>query len=374
MLGNLKLDSRPSSRSNIFGTTRLISADYDQERQLTGSLYIAPISAMPLSGYDTAVSNLSNALFSWSQGELDNNYQVVRWSGNQVIPPSITHNEISATFTSATGLMKVINTLSDASKNLYQAQSTAYAVVNQAQQTVNGFYAGSPGSKWSGGTFNVTPNSLAFTASSTSPPTKPIIIPGEVASVTPQSKEITYIAQSYEVDVTANHNWDVVIPVESNWITAKVINDDKSSFGNVLAGRHNATVQLTVQSNTTEFQRFGTVNIGGIVHTVMQKPEFFVGVVSSIDPPKKKVRAATATYTISVRGTDNWQISIPSDSSWISAVVINKGGYVYQKAPTITGVGDATVRVTVAANFTRGNRSGTLVIGNKTHVIEQAYR
>jgi hypothetical protein len=131
---------------------------------------------------------------------------------------------------------------------------------------------------------------------------------------------------------------------------------------------------LTIQSNTTEFQRFGTVNIGGIVHTVMQKPEFFVGVVSSIDPPKKKVLAATATYTISVRGTDNWQISIPSDSNWIRAVVINQGGYVYPNAPTITGVGNATVRVTVASNLTRRNRKGVLAIGNKTHTIEQAYR
>jgi hypothetical protein len=372
LLGNLKLDSRANLTSNLAGFTRLITSDYDQVRQLTGAFYVAPkAGTLPLNSFSATTNN---TLFNWSEGELGGAYQVVSWAAKGVTQPKTNYDSMTCAFTAANGLMKVVYIRSDNDMNLYQAKSTAYAVVNQGMKTLNGFYVGSPGSKWDGGTFSVTPNALKKAVPSVPVPSAPIVIPGEVASISPKTKTIKFAAQTYNLSVKGTNNWDVVIPEEAaSWISAKVVNLDGSIFGPT-TGRHDATVQITVKANATGSQRLGTVTIGDMSHTLTQRPEFVQGSVSSINTSSKEVRAASATYDIKVTGNDNWQISIPSSSSWISAKVINAGGYVYPPAPTITGIGNAIVRVTVAANATNRRREGSITIGNKTHKVIQAYR
>ena len=373
LLGNLKLDNRANLTSNLAGATRLITNEYDQVRQLSGSFYVAPkAGTLPL---NTFAATTNNALLNWSEGELDGSYQVASWSAAKgLTPPRTNYDSMTGTFTAATGLMKVVYTRNDKDRDLYQARSTAYAVVNQGMKTVSGFYTGSPGSKWDGGSFSVTPNTLKLAVPTVTAPTAPIVISGEVETISPSEKELTHKAQTYNISVKGANNWDVVIPADANWITAKVVNVDGSSFGGT-TGRHDATVQITVAANATEDWREANISIGSEIHTVSQKPEYVEGQVISINPRSKEVRAAKTTYRISVTGTDNWQIAVPTtDAEWVTAKVINARGYVYSKAPTITGVGNATVEVSLRTNDTNSRRTGRVMIGGLTHTITQAAR
>ena len=377
LLGNLKLDSRANLTSNLAGVTRLITNDYDQVsdqvRQLNGAFYVEPRAGT--SPLNTFAASTNNALLNWSKGELDGAYQVVSWAASGAItPPRTTYDSMTSTFTRSTGLIRVVYTRSDKDRDLFQTRSTAYAVVNQGMRTINGFYVGSPGSKWEGGDFSMSPNTQRLPVPSVTAPTAPIVIPGQVDSISPADKDISSAAQTYSISVKGTNNWDVEIPADASWITrARVVNVDGSNFGNT-TGRHDAAVQITVAANTTDNWREADILIGGVIHTVSQKPAYVQGTVTAINLRSIEVRRAQTTYSINVTGTDNWQVSIPSSSNWISVRVVNPDGYVYPKAPNITGSGNATVQVTVANNATNRRREGSISIGGITHSILQAFR
>jgi hypothetical protein len=377
LTGNLKLDSRANLTNNLAGVTRLVSSDRDQVRQVFGSFYVAPrAGTRPL---NTFANTSENAVLNWLDGELDAAYQVASWSATNSLTlpatPTRNYDSMTSTITAATGLMKIVYTRSEEARKLYQAKSTGYAVVNQGMNTASGFYVGSPGSKWVGGTFTISPNTQGKKVPAVIIPTTPTVVQGQVDSISPVDKTIINTAQTYSISVNGTDNWNVVIPADVNWITAKVVNVDGSSYGNVM-GRHNATLQITVTANTTEDWREANILIGNQNHVLRQRPllSFVQGVATAIDRNYIEVRRAQSSHTIKVTGTDNWQVSIPSASSWISVRVVNSDGYVYPLAPTITGSGNAEVIVTVATNTTNRRRTGSISIGGITHTVVQAHR
>jgi hypothetical protein len=222
-------------------------------------------------------SGAYNTVFNWSDGILAGAYQVASWSPKGITPPKTSYDNMKVAFTSRTGLMKVDYTRSDLDRNLNNAKTTAYAVVNQGVGTVNGLYFGSD----SLGGFSVTPNSSGLSMPEITPPPTP--------------------------------------PVDPN-------------------------------------------------------PVFVTGSVKSISQASKDVRAAAQEYMVRVSGANNWRITIPSSSNWISTTISNDDGTVYTPSPNLVGSGSATVTITIAANATNKRRKGTITIGNKTHTVQQSYR
>jgi hypothetical protein len=371
VMANIKVNNVLNTKSNFDAQLRLLTNEYDQARTLEGSFYTAPAPrTLPISSFN-ASNTANNAVFNWTGGELDKAYQVNSWRPAEISPPKTNYDKTVATFTTATGLMKVDYTRSDKARNLYQAKSTAYAVVNQRKNTVNGFYSRN---NWEGGTFIVNPNSLKLTVPSVTPPDAPIAVPGAVSSISPSTKSVGSGATTYDVVVTGVDKWNVSIPSSASWVKAEVVNQDGSVWGDKLTGNGDATVKVTITANSSLNNRSTTINIGGKNHTVTQAPIIESGSVSSISPTVKELGKEQATYNIRVTGTKNWTISIPSGSSWLSAKVVNDNGFVYAAAPNATGSGNATVQVTVAGNATNRRRSASINIGGKTHTCEQSYR
>jgi len=202
---------------------------------------------------------------------------------------------------------------------------------------------------------------------------RPVFLPGAVTSINPTSKDVTAIASTYSIRVTGKDNWRVALNGVS-WLQAEVINDDGYVAAGNLTGSGNATIKVNVAANSTTTRRTATIKVGSKVHTVTQAPIIKPGEVFSIRPTVKEVGKDQTTYDIRVTGINNWTISIPSGSSWLSAKVVNDNRFVYAAAPHVTGSGNATVQVTVETNATNRRRSGTINIGGKTHTCKQSYR
>lgn len=268
LLGYLKLDNRPNQISNLIGVTRFITNDYDQTRQLNGAYYVAPTAAaLPLIGF---ASGANNTVLNWSDGILANAYQVVSWAPRGITPPKTGYDSMKATFTSSTGLMKVDYTRSDKDRNLNNAKTTAFAVVNQGASTVNGFYYGSG----SLGSFNITPNISRMTVPVVTPftTTTPVFVQGSVSSISSNYKEVNKASEVYTIRVTGTNNWNIVIPSSSSWISTKITNDDGTVYtpSPNLVGSGNATVTITIAANATNKRREGSISIGGNTHRVLQ--------------------------------------------------------------------------------------------------------
>jgi hypothetical protein len=297
------------------------------------------------------------------------------WHPSEIIPSKTNYDQTVATFTSATGLMKVDYTRSDTDRNLYQVKSTAYAVVNQRKNTVNGFYSRL---NWEGGSFSIAPNSQKLAVPLVTPPPAPIEIPGSVTSISPASKSVGNGAATYDIKVTGVDNWKVSIDESPSWVSAEVVNDDKSQWADKLTGRDNATVKITVRANEAITARTATINIGDKVHTLTQS----AGQVSSITPSSKQAVAEENTYSIRVIATGTWRAVVPTPA-WIKAEVVNDNGFVPSGAGAVTGgdavatsnlvgQGNATINVTISPNATADIRKGSILIGDKVHTVVQA--
>jgi hypothetical protein len=353
LMGNVKVTS------NLSGMTRLITNDYDLVRQVSGGFYVAPTNGLPLSGF----SGGSKTLFNWSDGELAGAYQVLTWSASGFTPPGTDYDSIKSTFNRGSGLLKVEYTRSDKNRNLYQAKSTAYAVVNQRKNTVNGFYSRL---NWEGGSFSVNPNSLKLTPPPIEPPPGPIEIPGSVTSISPASKSLGTGAATYNIKVTGVDNWKVSIDESPSWVSAEVVNDDKSQWADKLTGRDNATVKITLLANNDIEARTATINIGGKDHELTQTS----GAASKITPPSKIAVKKGESYTIRVEAQGLWK-AIPS-VNWLIVKVANDNQYVDATSPNSTGSGNATITVQVQPNLTgRPRLDGVINIGGLEHTVNQ---
>jgi hypothetical protein len=378
VMSNIKINNVLKTNSNFDGQARLLADEYDQVRILEGSFYTPPAPrSLPIATLN-ASNTANNAVFNWTGGELDKAYQVNSWHPSEIIPSKTNYDQTVATFTSATGLMKVDYTRSDKDRNLYQVKSTAYAVVNQRKNTVNGFYSRL---NWEGGSFSIAPNSQKLAVPLVTPPPAPIEIPGSVTSISPASKSVGNGAATYNIKVTGVDNWKVSIDESPSWVSAEVVNDDKSQWADELTGRDNATVKITVDANNAIETRTATINIGNKVHTLTQS----AGKVTSINPKSKQAVAEENTYSIRVLATGSWKAVVPTPA-WIKAEVVNDNGFVPSGTGTGTGTGtgggtatstnlvgqgNATINVTISPNETEAIRSGSILIGDKVHSISQ---
>jgi hypothetical protein len=370
-LGNLKLDNNPANPRNLEGITRLFSEvnDYDQERELTGAFYQSVPSKMPLSSFKVGASN---SVFVWNKGDLDKAYQVVSWTVNGITPPNTDYDIMSATFDRATGLMKADYILSDELRKMYQVQSTAYAVVNQANQTVNGFYYGA---NLVGGAFSATPNDTTpkLTPPVINIPDEAIIVPGKVTAISPVFKSITALEESYEIAVTGIDNWSVSIPPAATWLSAEVISDDGSDFGE-LTGRHNGKVRMTVAENLGADIRKAIITIGDKKHEITQS----AGSVISISSYSIPMAASGGVYSLRVQAIGKWKATVTTPS-WIKAELVNDDGSPSLltnaggagATSTFAGSGNATITVEISPNATPIFRSGSIIIGNLEHIVTQ---
>ena len=276
LLGNLKLVNLANKTSNLNGVTRLVADDYDQVRDLIGSFYLSPTAgSLPLKNF---ALRTNSAVFNWSDGELDTAYQIASWLPNRVTTPKTNYDSVdpkNTLFDAKTGLLKVSYTRSDKDRNLNNAKSTAFAVVNQARGTFNGFYTGAN----SAGGFKVTPNtellaSPVIIPSPTTPttPTTPVLVPGTVSSISLSSKEMMAAGGSYSLRVTGTNNWQIIIPSTASWISTTITNDDGFVYTPApkITGSGNATVQITVAPNATGARREANINIGGRAHKIVQ--------------------------------------------------------------------------------------------------------
>jgi hypothetical protein len=374
VMANIKVNNVLNTKSNFDAQLRLLRNEYDQARTLEGSFYTAPAPrTLPISSFN-ASNTANNAVFNWTGGELDKAYQVNSWRPAEISPPKTNYDKTVATFTTATGLLKLDYTRSDKARNLYQVKSTAYAVANQRKNTVNGFYSRL---NWEGGSFSATPNSLKLTVPPIEPPDAPIVVPGSVSSISPASKSVGTGAATYNIKVTGVNNWKVSIDESPSWVNAEVVNDDKSQWADKLTGRDYATVKITLLANNDIEARTATINIGDKVHTLTQS----AGQVSSITPSSKQAVAKENTYSIRVIATGTWRAVVPTPA-WIKAEVVNDNGFVPSGAGAVTGgdavatsnlvgQGNATINVTISPNATAGIRKGSILIGDKVHSISQ---
>jgi hypothetical protein len=199
VMSNIKINNVLNTNSNFDGQARFLTDEYDQARILAGSFYSPPAPRfLPIATLN-ATNTKDNAVFDWTGGELDKAYQVNSWRPTEIIPPKTDYDKTVATFNAKSGLLIVDYIRSDKARNLYQIMSTAYAVVNQRKNTINGFYARTD---WEGGSFSVNPNSLNRTVPNIQIPDAPIEVPGTVASITPAAKAVGPGENTYIITVS----------------------------------------------------------------------------------------------------------------------------------------------------------------------------
>jgi hypothetical protein len=287
---------------------------------------------------------------------------------------------MTPTFTPSTGLMKVDYIRSDRDRNLYQDKSTAWAVVNQGRSTVNGFYTGSAGRNWVGGSFSVIPNTTRLTPPDVPLPPEPPIIPGIVSSITPTSKSVGAALSTYEITVNGTDNWQVEIPETAPWISAEVVSNDGSTWADKLTGRGSAKITVTVQANDDFSNREAVIKIGNLEKGYLEhKITQSAGTVTSINPTSMQAVTEGNAYTIRVLATGTWR-AVVSTPAWIKAEVVNDNGFVPAATGTgggtgaasnLVGQGNATINVTIDPNATPNMRTGSILIGDKTHSVTQ---
>lgn len=149
---------------------------------------------------------------------------------------------------------------------------------------------------------------------------------------------VPYNGGSFRITITSNTSWNLVAP---SWITLSQT-----------SGSGNAEITVTVAANTTNGARSGSilaVPAQGTGQTCVVIQDVLKLSISptSLTPPYNG-----GTYNITVTANTNWTLTAPS---WITL-------------SQTTGTGDATVRVTVAANSTVNTRTEyiTLSGGGKT--------
>lgn len=100
--------------------------------------------------------------------------------------------------------------------------------------------------------------------------TTPVLVIGAVSSVAPNSKEVRAESTSYSIRVSGVNNWEIYVPV--SWVTVSVVNDDGFVYqpAKNTTGSGNATVIITIATNTTNRTREATVWIGALAHTITQ--------------------------------------------------------------------------------------------------------
>jgi len=167
-----------------------------------------------------------------------------------------------------------------------------------------------------------------------------------VTSITPINRTVP-AAQTSEnlVLVTSTKEWEVIPDVD--WIVIQEPADG--------VGTGNEPVSYRVLESQSIDDRVGTIDIGGLVHTVTQEGAvYFIEAI----PAEQYIGQPGGSYIFSIASNTAWALS--SSSSWL------------QITSQSNGTGNGTVTFDASANLTGSQRVGTIFTGDGTHTVYQS--
>jgi peptidyl-Asp metalloendopeptidase len=166
--------------------------------------------------------------------------------------------------------------------------------------------------------------------------------------VSPTTSSIGSGAGTVNVAVTAGSGCGWTASSNASWITVATA-----------SGSGNGTVSLNVAANGAIGSRIGTVTIAGRTYTITQAG---APCAYTLTPRSASVPAAggTATVTLTTLAGCSWTAT--SNVSWIT---VTSG---------VSGAGNRTIMLAVAANTGSTSRSGTVTIAGQTVTVTEAPR
>jgi len=167
-----------------------------------------------------------------------------------------------------------------------------------------------------------------------------------VTSITPLSRTVPAAQRSENlVLVTSTKEWEVIPDVD--WIVIQEPADG--------VGTGNETVSYRVLESQSIDDRVGTIDIGGLVHTVTQEGAvYFIEAV----PAEQYIGQPGGSYSFSIVSNTDWALS--SSGSWL------------QITSQTNGTGNGTVTFDASVNLTGSQRVGTIFTGDGIHRVYQS--
>ncbi len=167
-----------------------------------------------------------------------------------------------------------------------------------------------------------------------------------VTSITPTSRTVPATQTSGNlVLVASTKDWEVIPDVD--WIVIEEPADG--------VGTGNEPVSYRVLESQSIDDRVGTIEIGGLVHTVTQEGAvYFIEAI----PAEQYIGQTGGSYSFSIASNTSWTLS--TNSPWI------------QITSQANGTGNGTVTFDASANLTGSDRIGTIYTGDGTHTVYQS--
>lgn len=178
-------------------------------------------------------------------------------------------------------------------------------------------------------------------------------------NITQNGVPVTHSLNSTNATFTAaGGNSNVVLTATEAW-TAQ---SDGHWIANISpsSGNGSATISYTVDPNSTPSARTGTIKIIGansVVKQILTIGQSAASANYSLSASNAAFSADGGSSNVVLSSTSNWQVQ--SDVPWITGIT-----------PT-TGVGNATISYTVAANTSCESRSGLVKILNGSSVVQK---
>lgn len=168
-------------------------------------------------------------------------------------------------------------------------------------------------------------------------------------SISPTGKPFKATGGNGSVSVTASPGcfWSAAPGPNSGFLKVESPTFSPQGDGNVV---------YSVQPNTSAIQRTGTLIIAGRTFTVTQEG----GCTFSLSASGQTVGSSGGTVSVNV--------TAPTGCSWVAAV--SQGSFITVTSGSI-GSGNQTVTLSVAANTSTTQRTGTLIIAGQTFTVTQ---
>jgi len=167
-----------------------------------------------------------------------------------------------------------------------------------------------------------------------------------VTSITPESRTVpSEETLDNLVLVSSNSEWEAIS--DSDWIVVQ-----EPAGGQ---GVGSEPVSYRVLEHTVIEDRVGTINIGGLIHTVTQEgANYYIDVI----PGEQSIGKLGGAHEFQVSSNTSWTLSTPA--SWLEI------------ASQLEGSGNATIVFNASENLTGSPRTGTIYVNEKTHVVTQS--
>jgi len=255
------------------------SSGFEQIRTVVGARYVAPARGFfAVRGF---ASIPRNASFNFQGGDFSGVSKISTWGiNNKLTIQGSPTDSGRASFAAATGLLTYSYTLTDAVREMVNANAKANAVVIQKSAKVEGYYT----SGLSDGMFTVTPHDGGDVPSTT--------------MIAPFKRDVGVEGLIYDVAVDSPGQWELVFPLQpvgsEIWVSAEIIRGgipinvpvvaapegtpplaDGAAAAPVVElskviGSGKGTVRVTVGRNDTYYRRKLNLQIAGVPHAITQ--------------------------------------------------------------------------------------------------------